>query len=97
VRRPDEAVKAFHLGDDAGAGTHVEVVGVGEDDARPEAVEVIGGERLHSCLRADRHEGRCLEPPSRQRRLGTPCIRVRAEGGDGETEHRPAAWAIVHS
>ena len=78
------------------AGAQVQVVGVREDDARADLVEVVGVERLDRRVRADRHELRRLDhavwqrqPPEARpgsavrRRWFEDLERGRARDGDG--------------
>ena len=58
-----EAVEAPEPLDPLVAGPQVEVVRVGQDDLRPDLVEVVRMERLHRRVRADRHEHRRLHAP----------------------------------
>ncbi len=51
-----EIVQAAELGDGVRAGTHGEVIGVGEHDLGAKALDRLGGDALHVGLRADRHE-----------------------------------------
>src|SRR5919198_175877 len=52
-----EAVKAAELLDHVGARTEVEVVGVAEEDRRPELLQSLGVEAFDARLRTHRHEG----------------------------------------
>ncbi len=50
------AVQAAGVAHDVSAGAQVEVVGVGEQDLRPEIVQLGGGDALDRGARADGHE-----------------------------------------
>ena len=58
-----EAMQSAERGDDILTGTDVQVVGVGEHEARAGGPEVGRRQRPHGSLRADRHEHRGLDDP----------------------------------
>jgi hypothetical protein len=49
-------VEAAELCDQLVAGTEVQVVGVAEQDVRPEVAQLVGVKGLHGALRSDGHE-----------------------------------------
>ena len=84
-----ESVQPAELCDHVLAGANVQVVGVGEHDARAHGFEVGGGECAHAALRADGHEGRRLDRPVRQCEHAGP--RAAGRGVDREIEHQASA------
>ena len=61
ARPAHEAVQAAKVGDQLGARPQVEMVGVAQDQAGAQLVQVARGQRLDGRLRADRGKNGCLE------------------------------------
>ena len=74
VRQPGtlptrEAVQAAQTFDDRLAGSFVEVIGVGQQDLRPEVHQVVGRHPAHRAKGCNAHEGRGLDGSVRRREL----------------------------
>ena len=74
------------------AGPQMQVIGVAEDDAGADFVEVARRHRLHRALRADRHEDRRLDRPVRGDELSA--ARGAVLMGEREHVHRQEASII---
>src|SRR5581483_10471225 len=81
----DERVQATAAGDQIGAGTEHQVIGVAEDDLRADLFEVSAAHRLDGALRPDRHEGRRRHDAVRGAKFPEPGVTVAGDKREGES------------
>ena len=84
-------MQAAEIADQLVPGPQVEMVRIGENDLRAGFDQVVAGEHLHGCLRADRHEGGRLDRAVRQDEPSG--ARGAAFPDDLELEHQSTAIA----
>ena len=76
-------MQSAEAADELGTRTQGQVVGVAEDDARPERLEIVGRQRLDGGLGADRHEDRGLDLAVRGLEASGPRVPVARQDRKG--------------